>query len=279
MEEPEPINMQPLVSLVKRVSRAFFQNQHIIIMDELTKHDSYGVFFELTRENGNKEGRSTTSSQDVLLYRLASICNGNQMETLPDPSKGTNNEGSLCLNCGKRFAELDIKFLIQDDMTFACDVCHSEIQQNDNANNLKGSEKLHARFMEQSKPIIDLLKDIDNIEIPSYAKDNPGSTSSISILETSNTPGVTNDTSNTNSPGKPQTPQTKHSTNVNTFTHETIYPSPPDYSTSFSAEYSTTEDVLAIQDQSFYNNTNDPYYDISADITEHDFDFFDSNVD
>ncbi|CAG8581955.1 2833_t:CDS:10 [Ambispora leptoticha] len=116
------------------------------------------------------------------------------------------------------------------------------------------------------------LDDIDS----KYAKDNPGSTSSISILETTmtpNTPGVANDTSNTNSPGKPQTPQTKHSTNVNTST-EATYPSPPDPSTSFSTEYSTTEDVLAIQDQSFYNNTNDHYYDISADITDHDFDFF-----
>ncbi|CAG8581975.1 2834_t:CDS:2, partial [Ambispora leptoticha] len=81
-----------------------------------------------------------------------------------------NNKGYLCPNCGKTFAALDIKFLIEDirdNMILACDVCHSEIQHNDNADNLKGSEMLHGRFMEQSKPIIDLLKDIDTMKIPS----------------------------------------------------------------------------------------------------------------
>ncbi|CAG8494604.1 9055_t:CDS:10 [Ambispora gerdemannii] len=199
MEGPEPINMQPLVSLVKRVSRAFFENPYIVIMDELTKHELIndeelsksigltikeihklcGTLKEAKMLNTHTKMEPKKADQRpvpkmyyyidwhqfvmVTKWKIYQI----RQKVQEKMQSEQNNKGYLCSNCGKTFAALDIKFLIQDNMTLACDVCRSEIQHNDNADNLKGSEKLHGRFMEQSKPIIDLLKDIDTMKIPS----------------------------------------------------------------------------------------------------------------
>lgn len=77
------------------------------------------------------------------------------------------NKGYLCTGCKKTFTPLEIRELFDQYLhVFLCDVCSTELIHNDNAENVKETEKLHGRFMEQSQPIIDLLKKIDKLKIP-----------------------------------------------------------------------------------------------------------------
>lgn len=52
------------------------------------------------------------------------------------------------------------------DGLFHCEVCSGILEQNDNAENVQGSQEVLTRLREQSQPIIALLKLTDNIVIP-----------------------------------------------------------------------------------------------------------------
>jgi transcription initiation factor TFIIE subunit alpha len=92
----------------------------------------------------------------------------------------SENKGYVCQNCEKQFSPLDVLSLVDmTDNLFHCDVCDHILEENDNADNVKGSQQNLTRLREQSQPIITLLKQTDSLQIPtSYIyKHAPGSRS------------------------------------------------------------------------------------------------------
>ncbi|PKY45204.1 hypothetical protein RhiirA4_400879 [Rhizophagus irregularis] len=195
----EATDMSVFISLLMRVARAFFHTQYIVVLDQLIKQEAMsdenlakGVGLnvkEIHKICGTlKEARlikTFTKAEpkkaeqraiprtyyyvdwqqvvNVIKWKIFKI-----REMVGDRMRSEQeNKGYLCPGCKKVFAPLDVHNLFDPiRQTFICDLCHSELDHNDNAENVKGSEKLHGRFMEQSKPIIDLLKTIDKLRIP-----------------------------------------------------------------------------------------------------------------
>ncbi|KAI7906674.1 uncharacterized protein BX663DRAFT_427990 [Cokeromyces recurvatus] len=87
----------------------------------------------------------------------------------------SENKGYVCPNCEKSFSPLDVLSLVDmTDQLFHCDMCEHVLEENDNAENVKGSQKVLTRLREQSQPIISLLKQTDSIVIPSSYIYRPG---------------------------------------------------------------------------------------------------------
>ncbi|RHZ52552.1 hypothetical protein Glove_460g29 [Diversispora epigaea] len=189
----------PLRDLLRRVARAFFATQHIVVLDQLAFHEQISdenlakcvglTVKEIHKLCGNlKEARlikTYTKSepkkaearaiprtyynidwQQVVnvikwkIYRIRQMVSERMRNEL-------ENKGYLCPCCKKTFAPLEVRNLLDGaKQAFVCDVCSTELIHNDNAENVKGTELLHGRFMEQSQPIIDLLKIIDKMVIP-----------------------------------------------------------------------------------------------------------------
>ncbi|CAG8773919.1 5166_t:CDS:2, partial [Acaulospora morrowiae] len=193
----EATDMSVFIALLMRVARAFFQTQHIVVLDQLTRQESISdenlakgvglsvkeihrlcgtlkearLIREFARTEPKKAEQRAISRtyyyidwQQVVnvikwkIFRIREMVHERMRNEL-------ENKGYLCPGCKKTFAPLEIRNLI--DMTrggaFVCDLCHTELIHNDNAENVKGTEKLHGRFMEQSQPLIDLLKAIDKL--------------------------------------------------------------------------------------------------------------------
>ncbi|KAI9014539.1 hypothetical protein CLU79DRAFT_820571 [Phycomyces nitens] len=80
----------------------------------------------------------------------------------------SENKGYVCPKCEKQFSPLDVLSLVDlSDGLFHCDACEQVLEENDNAENVKGSQQVLTRLREQSHPIIHLLKQTDSLVIPS----------------------------------------------------------------------------------------------------------------
>ncbi|KAG9304479.1 hypothetical protein G9A89_020043 [Geosiphon pyriformis] len=210
--EEEPVDMRPFISLVKRVMRAFFQTQYIVVMDELIKHQTINDE-ELSKSIGltvKEIHKICGTLKEQKMVKTFQRMEPKKAEQRPVPKtyyfidwlqlvngvkwkiykirvmvsekmrNEQQNKGFLCptVGCHKTFSPLDVLNLVDHTRgIFVCDVCNAELSHNDNAENVKGSEKLHGRFMEQSQPIIDLLKDIDKLKIPATTIDKIGGSS------------------------------------------------------------------------------------------------------
>lgn len=79
----------------------------------------------------------------------------------------SENKGYICPNCEKAFTPLDVLSLVNmADQLFHCDMCEHVLEENDNAENVKGSQQVLTKLREQSQSIISLLKQTDSIVIP-----------------------------------------------------------------------------------------------------------------
>lgn len=77
-----------------------------------------------------------------------------------------------CTGCGKEFNALDFAFLEKTvDMVPLCDVCTREIEVDDNVIKSNGLSEKFINFMNECKPIVDLLKLIDKLDIPDWISD------------------------------------------------------------------------------------------------------------
>ncbi|CAH1759370.1 14588_t:CDS:2 [Entrophospora sp. SA101] len=200
-EKEGATDMSVLYALLMRVSRAFFNTQQIVVLDQLMRQE------EISDENLAKNVGLTVKEIHRLCGTLKEACliktstitepkkSEQQQRTIPrtcyyidwqqivnvikwkickiremvnDCMKNElENKGYLCTGCKKTFTPLEIRELFDQYLhVFLCDVCGTELIHNDNAENVKETEKLHGRFMEQSQPIIDLLKKIDKLKIP-----------------------------------------------------------------------------------------------------------------
>ncbi|KAI9335798.1 hypothetical protein BD770DRAFT_432114 [Pilaira anomala] len=208
--------MEILKALVARVARAFYDPKYIAILDELnnappncngvreedlvltlkmTPRDIHRICGKLKEDRLIKmANRMEPRKQDQRLvpktyyyidykefvdvvkwkmYKMQTIVRDNLRTE-------SENKGYVCPNCEKQFSPLDVLSMVdRSDQMFHCDMCEHILEENDNAENVKGSQQVLTKLREQSQPIITLLKQTDSLVIPtSYIyKHAPGSRS------------------------------------------------------------------------------------------------------
>lgn len=83
-----------------------------------------------------------------------------------------DNKGYMCPRCGKSYSTLDVAALLDPTtmLTFICDVpgCGSELVDNEDSDDVKRSKDRLKRFNEQCGPILDRLRKIDTVMLPSF---------------------------------------------------------------------------------------------------------------
>ena len=75
-------------------------------------------------------------------------------------------KGYVCPRCNKQFSPLDVVTLTATARGFECDRCDAELVDDDDSVEVKSSQERLGRLMEQLKPVIDLLKKIDEAVVP-----------------------------------------------------------------------------------------------------------------
>lgn len=80
-----------------------------------------------------------------------------------------DNKGYICPQCGKSFSPLEVDKLV-DFMagTFNCDVCHAELTDNENADDVKGSQDRMQRFNRQMGFIREGLRRSEDMVLPAF---------------------------------------------------------------------------------------------------------------
>ncbi|KAK4521201.1 uncharacterized protein ATC70_013146 [Mucor velutinosus] len=196
--------MDTLKALVARVARAFYDPKYIAILDALnnappntngvreedlvftlkmTPRDIHRICGKLKEDRLIKmANRMEPRKQDQRLIpknyyyidykEFVDVVKWKmfKMQTLVRDNLRTEseNKGYICNNCEKQFTPLDVLSLVDmTDQLFHCDVCEHVLEENDNAENVKGSQQILTKLREQSQPIITLLKQTDSIVIPS----------------------------------------------------------------------------------------------------------------
>lgn len=103
---------------------------------------------------------------DAVKYRMHGVVK----EVEKKMNKDADTKGYVCPYCQKRFAVLDAVSLEQDpeDGLFLCDRCPTKLVDDDDSAEVKTSQERLGRLMEQMKRIIELLKMIDDVVVPTY---------------------------------------------------------------------------------------------------------------
>lgn len=84
-----------------------------------------------------------------------------------------DNKGYICPQCHKSFSPLEADKLIDFAAgTFICDVCHAELVDNENAEDVKGSQDRMQRFNRQMRFIREGLRRTEDLVLPAYVSDS-----------------------------------------------------------------------------------------------------------
>jgi len=78
-----------------------------------------------------------------------------------------DNKGYICPQCGKQFSPLEVDKLVDFVRgTFICDVCSGELVDNENAENVRGSQDRMQRFNSQMRFIREGLRKSEEMVLP-----------------------------------------------------------------------------------------------------------------
>ncbi|KAA1472025.1 hypothetical protein DENSPDRAFT_859256 [Dentipellis sp. KUC8613] len=187
--------------LVQHVTRAFYEPKFIVIMDQLARHqvlkddDLAGRMglqlkelnkimavlekdrlIQVHRQNELKEGAQRSVGRQYFYVDFQHFCNVvkwrvAEMRRIIDSGlrNELDNKGYICPQCGKSFSPLEVDKLI-DFMRgiFICDVCHAELVDNENAENVKGSQDRMQRFNYQMRFIREGLRRSEEMVMPAF---------------------------------------------------------------------------------------------------------------
>lgn len=187
--------------LVQQVARAFYEPRFIILLDQLTRNPvlkdddlasrmglqakelnklTAGLvkdkLIEIYRRNELKEGALRAVGRqyyyidykhfcDVVKWRVA------EMRRLID--KDLRNEldskGYICPQCSQSYTPLDVDRLIDFETgTFLCEVCRTELIDNENAESVRGSQDRMQRFNRQMSWIREGLRKSEEMVLPAF---------------------------------------------------------------------------------------------------------------
>ena len=128
------------------------------------------------QQNEQKEGGFRAVARSYYFIDYKSFCNVvkwrmAEMRRMID--QGLRNEldskGYVCPQCRKAFQTLEVDRLINFAMgTFNCDVCGAELIDNENAENVIGSQDRMQRFNRQMRFILEGLRKTEEMVLPAY---------------------------------------------------------------------------------------------------------------
>ncbi|KAI0761300.1 TFIIE alpha subunit-domain-containing protein [Trametes elegans] len=187
--------------LVQHVSRAFYEPKFTVVMDQLVRHpvlkddDLAGRMglqlkelnkimatleghrlVRIYRQNELKEGAQRSVGRQYFYIDYQNFCNVvkwrmAEMRRIID--KGLRNEldskGYVCPQCHKCFQPLEVDRLINFQKgTFDCDICGAELIDNENADNVVGSQDRMQRFNRQMRFILEGLRKTEDMVLPAF---------------------------------------------------------------------------------------------------------------
>jgi len=193
--------MDSLRFLVQHVARAFYEPKFIILMDQLARNPVlkdddlasrmglqakelnkltaalvHHKLIKIYRRNELKEGAMRAVGRqyfyidykhfcDVVKWRVA------EMRRLID--KDLRNEldtkGYICPQCNQSYTPLDVDRLIDFETgVFLCEICPTELVDNENADNVKGSQDRMQRFNKQMAWVREGLRKSEEMVLPAF---------------------------------------------------------------------------------------------------------------
>ncbi|ODV97697.1 hypothetical protein PACTADRAFT_47566, partial [Pachysolen tannophilus NRRL Y-2460] len=190
--------MNEVRSLIQFVSRNFYPKQYILVLDALLVHsvlseddlshlvgiqrkelraicnklteDRLIVIHAQREEEGNQQRLRTktyyyihfTEAVDSIKWKIHSV-----VKALKDEmKKDANPEGYVCPRCQTKYSQIDALSLLSDDRSkFICDVCSTELVEDNSGAKAKQRQKKLEKLMQQIDPIITYLKKIDDSHI------------------------------------------------------------------------------------------------------------------
>ncbi|EJF56810.1 TFIIE alpha subunit-domain-containing protein [Dichomitus squalens] len=187
--------------LVQHVSRAFYEPKFTVVLDQLIRHPvlkddelagRMGLqlkelnkimatleghkLVRIYRQNELKEGAQRSVGRQYFYIDYQSFCNVvkwrmAEMRRIID--QGLRNEldskGYLCPQCRKTFQTLEVDRLFNPALgTFNCDVCGAEVVDNENAENVVGSQDRMQRFNRQMRFILEGLRRTEEMVLPAF---------------------------------------------------------------------------------------------------------------
>jgi len=80
------------------------------------------------------------------------------------------NKGYKCPTCGKNYSALELQTLLNPQgSAFECEICNAEIEEHaEDPEKVKATQDTLSHLMEQTAPLVRLLKKIDAIIIPQF---------------------------------------------------------------------------------------------------------------
>ncbi|KAL0579246.1 hypothetical protein V5O48_002750 [Marasmius crinis-equi] len=80
-----------------------------------------------------------------------------------------DNKGYICLQCKQSYTPLDVDKLMDFQRgILVCEICHAEVVDNENAENVQGSEDRMSRFNHQMRFILGGLKQTESMVLPPF---------------------------------------------------------------------------------------------------------------
>jgi transcription initiation factor TFIIE subunit alpha len=81
--------------------------------------------------------------------------------------KELDNKGYICPQCNKAYAPLEVDKLMDfSRLIFVCEDCHAEVVENENAENVKGSQDRMQRFNHQMRFVVEGLRKTESMVLP-----------------------------------------------------------------------------------------------------------------
>ncbi|KAG8757437.1 hypothetical protein FRC14_002080 [Serendipita sp. 396] len=128
------------------------------------------------RQNEMKENQGRIVGKQYYWIDLQRFCNvvkwrisdmRNQIEN--SLKAELDNKGYICPRCTKSFTALEVDQVF-DPMrnVLACDVCNTELEDNEHSEKVQGSKDRMQRFNAQMKYIRDALRDIEGVVVPAF---------------------------------------------------------------------------------------------------------------
>jgi transcription initiation factor TFIIE subunit alpha len=142
---------------------------------------------QVYRQNELKEGAQRSVGRqyyyidyklfcDVVKWRIA------EMRRIIDSGlrNELDNKGYICPQCSKSYAPLEVDKLIDFSRgILVCEDCHAEVVENENAENVKGSQDRMQRFNHQMRFVVEGLRKTESmvlpaLDVPTWVKNNVG---------------------------------------------------------------------------------------------------------
>ncbi|GJE85312.1 TFIIE alpha subunit-domain-containing protein [Phanerochaete sordida] len=194
-------DQETLRLLVQHVLRAFYEPKYTVVMDQLVRHpvlkddDLAGRMglqlkelnkvmvvlendrlIKVHRQNELKDGAQRSVGRQYYYIDYQQFCNVvkwrvAEMHRRIDSNlrNQLDNKGYICPQCGKLFSPLEVDKLIDfASGTFVCDICQGELVDNENAENVVGSQDRMQRFNRQMRFILEGLRKTEDMVLPAF---------------------------------------------------------------------------------------------------------------